>query len=160
MKQRKSARNLVAAHPGNKNAQRHGAYSEDGRALAPRAREIADSLMAAPHTVPLDEIAAVEIGRLIALIEAIDEDLTRRGLTDRTGKARSLVDLRLRASGRLERWLREFGATPASRVEWVERVARGETLASIVRDEVAEGARLLDDARRRGDLPAPERDTR
>jgi hypothetical protein len=110
--------------------------------------------MAAAHTVPLDELAAEEIGRLIALIEAIDDDLLTRGLTDRGGKARSLVDLRLRASGRLERWLRQFGATPASRVEWVERVARGETLAAIVRDEVAEGARLLEDARRRGDLPA------
>jgi hypothetical protein len=68
-----------------------------------------------PHTVALDRLAAEEIGSVIATLERIDEELLANGLTDRRGKARSLVELRIRLSGRLERWLKEFGATPAAR---------------------------------------------
>jgi len=75
--------------------------------LAPRAREIADALMAAPHTVPLDQLAAEEIGALLARIEALDAALENRQPGSK-GTA-TLLDLRLRASARLERWLREFG---------------------------------------------------
>jgi hypothetical protein len=56
--------NLVPAHPGNANAAKHAAWSRNGRLLEPRAQEIADALMAAPHVVELDRIAAEEIGRL------------------------------------------------------------------------------------------------
>jgi hypothetical protein len=87
-----------------------------------------------------------------AMIEAIDDDLLRRGLTDRSGKARTLIDLRVRLSGRLQRWLREFGATPASRVEWVGQLAQGESLVDVVRKEVGEGIRLLEAAQARGDV--------
>jgi hypothetical protein len=97
-------------------------------------------------------VAAEEVGAIVAMLEAIDDDLLRRGLTDRSGKARSLVDLRVRLSGRLQRWLREFGATPASRVEWVGQLAQGESLVDIVRKEVGEGNRLVEAARARGDL--------
>jgi hypothetical protein len=149
---------LRPRQPGNRNAVRSGVFS--ARVLAPRAREIANALLDASHAVPLDQIAAEEIGALVATLEAIDEDLGRRGLTDRKGNARSLLELRIRISGRLERWLREFGATPASRVEWVERISRGETIAAALRDEVAKGARLVDAAHRRGDLePAEERES-
>ena len=148
--------NLRAQQFGNTNALKHGAFSQ--RTLAPRASEIAAALMAAPHTVPLDRIAAEEIGAVVAMLEAIDDDLLAHGLTDREGDVRSLADLRVRLSGRLERWLREFGATPAARVQWVERLGRGETIGDIVRTEVAEGMRLVDAAHGRGDLraPAPE----
>jgi hypothetical protein len=145
---------LRARHPGNQNSVKSGVYSP--RLLAPRAREVADALLAASHTVPLDQVAAEEIGSLVALLEAIDEDLAKRGLTDRKGNARSLLDLRIRISGRLERWLREFGATPAARVEWVERISRGEAIAAALREEVAEGARLVEAAHRRGDLSVAE----
>src|SRR4051812_39648828 len=91
---------LRASQPGNKNAVKSGVYSP--RALAPRAREVADALLAAPHTAPLDQIAAEEIGSLVATLEAIDLDLLERGLTDRRGHARSLLDYRVRLSGRLE----------------------------------------------------------
>jgi hypothetical protein len=77
----------------------HGVYSL--RALAAEAEEAVDLLMGLPHTVPTDRVAAVEIGRLLALIERIDEALARRGMA-RSG---SLLDARLRASGRLARWL-------------------------------------------------------
>jgi hypothetical protein len=139
---------LQASHPENLNALKSGVYSP--RALQPRAREVADALLNAPHAVPLDQIAAEEIGSLVATLEAIDTDLERHGLTDDEGNARTLLELRSRLSGRLERWLREFGATPASRIEWVERVARGKQIADAVRDDFAVGQRLLEAARQRG----------
>lgn len=96
---------LRASQPGNTNRLRHGVWSADRQALEPRAREIAERILEAPHTVELDEIGAAEIGKLEALIEAIDSDLAERGLTNKRGDARSLVDLRLRASRRLAEWL-------------------------------------------------------
>jgi hypothetical protein len=140
---------LVARHDDNTNAVTHGCFSP--RALEPRAREIAEGLMAGNHTTPLDQLAAEEIGALVALIEAADRDLAKRGLVKK-GEARSLVDLRLRASGRLERWLKEFGATPASRLAWLDSLSRAEAVATAVRDDVAEGRRLVENARERGDL--------
>lgn len=142
--------NLVAAHPGNTNAAKMGVYSP--RLLAPRAREVADALMAAPQAAPLDQIAAEEIGSLVALLEAIDADLDEHGLTTGKGEARSLLDLRVRVSGRLERWLREFGATPAARVEWAGSLGRAEAMATVMRDELARGRALREQATERGDL--------
>jgi hypothetical protein len=37
---------------------KHGAYSKDGRALEPRAREIAEGILQTPHTIELDEIGS------------------------------------------------------------------------------------------------------
>jgi len=149
--------NLVAAHPGNTNASKTGVYSP--RLLAPRAREVADALMGAPQATPLDQIAAEEIGSLVALLEATDADLERHGLTNGEGDARSLLDLRVRVSGRLERWLREFGATPAARVEWAGSLGRAEASASVMREELARGRALREEAAMRGDLgPAPSDD--
>src|SRR5438045_1928201 len=126
---------LRSSQPGNTNAVRHGAFSR--RALEGRAREVAEALLEAPHTTPLDRVGAEELGALVALIEAIDDDLSSRGLTNRKGEARSLLELRIRASGRLERWLKEFGATPASRVDWVETMRRGSAVVEVVREELA-----------------------
>jgi hypothetical protein len=147
MNRRGTRSNLVASHPGNSNAVRSGVYSP--RTLAPRAREIAEALMAAPHTVPLDVIAAEEIGSLVALLEAIDSDLLQRGLVDREGEARSMLDHRARVSRQLERWLGEFGATPASRASWAETVARGETLFAAMQKELERGRKLREKADRR-----------
>src|SRR4051794_5087881 len=118
-----SESNLLPSHPGNRNAVKHGLYSAGERVLAPRAREIADALMAAPHTVALDQLAADEIGALLARIEALDTALDKRQPGSK-GTA-TLLDLRLRASARLERWLREFGATPAARADWAAQLGRG-----------------------------------
>jgi hypothetical protein len=41
----------------------------------------------------------------VSLIEAIDAEIAERGVTGRSGDARKLVELRLKASWRLERWL-------------------------------------------------------
>ena len=119
-------------HPvGNTHAVRHGAYAAGNRVLAPRAAEIAEALLQLPHVQPLDRLAAEEIGALVARIEALDAALDARQPGSR-GTA-TLLDLRLRASSRLERWLREFGATPAARAEWAARLAQGGLAAEIAR---------------------------
>ena len=125
--------NLIAKHPGNCNAVRHGAFARSSRVLSERAQAVADELMDAPHVVPLDRAAAEEIGALVALVEGIDRDLESRGTRGRA----SLLDVRLRASGRLERWLAAFGATPASRAAWAESVARGGLAAEIAKRRAA-----------------------
>jgi len=45
---------LAPAEPGNLLAAKHGVFSADRRALEPRAREIAERILEAPHTVELD----------------------------------------------------------------------------------------------------------
>ena len=74
---------------GNAHSARHGAYSP--RLREPRARKVADEVMAAPHTVPLDEYGALEIGRLVALIQALDAALSHRGVVGKAGKVRDLL---------------------------------------------------------------------
>lgn len=53
---------LVASHPANTSRLTHAAFSP--RLREPRAREIAEDIMSAPYTTPLDGYAALEIGRL------------------------------------------------------------------------------------------------
>lgn len=120
---------LVAAQPGNANAVRSGVYSRTGRVLAERAEEIATALMGAPHTVPLDVLAAEEIGSLIAQLEAIDADLEARGRRDR----KTLLEHKARLTRELRTWLREFGGTPRSRAEWAKDLAQGGLAADIAR---------------------------
>jgi hypothetical protein len=115
--------------PGNTHAVKSGIYSATGRVLAPRAEEIAKDLMAAPHVVGLDSIAAEEIGALLAHIEAIDRDMDARG---RAGR-KALLDMRARLSRQLRDWLKEFGATPRSRAEWARTMAEGGLAAEIAR---------------------------
>jgi hypothetical protein len=124
--------------PGNTAAVKHGVYSAGNRVLAPRAQEIADALMQLDHVQPLDRLAAEEIGALVARVEVLDAELDRRGPGGK-GTA-TLLDLRLRASSRLERWLREFGATPAARADWAARLAQGGLAAEIARRRGAESS--------------------
>jgi hypothetical protein len=79
--------NLVASHPQNLNALKHGLYSP--RTFAPRAREVADGLMELPHVQPLDRLAADEIGSIIARLEAIDRDLHEREQLSRGQRSRA-----------------------------------------------------------------------
>src|SRR5437868_9365261 len=120
--------NLVAAHPDNLNAVRHGVYSS--RVLAPRAREIAAGLMGLPHVRPLDALAADEIGSIVARLEAIDLELDERGV-GRSG-ARSLLEHRVRLSRELRAWLKEFGGTPKSRWDFADRLASSESMADAI----------------------------
>jgi hypothetical protein len=102
---------LAARHDGNLNAAKSGIYSRTGRVLAPRVEEVARLILDASHTHDLDELGAQEIARLVVLIETVDDEIDRRGLTTGRGSPRTaLLDIRLRASGRLEdtyfRWLK------------------------------------------------------
>jgi hypothetical protein len=132
--------NLVASHPGNTSPIKSGAFSRTGRPHAARAAEVSEWLMSAPHTVPLDQVAANEIGALVSLIEALDADIAKRGPLTRADAPRKILDLRLRASGRLERWLREFGATPASRAEFARTLAEGNLATEIARRRAQNGS--------------------
>jgi hypothetical protein len=60
------AENLVASHPGDTSAVRSGVFSRSGRILAPRAAEIAREIMSVGHVREVDELAAEEIGRIVA----------------------------------------------------------------------------------------------
>ena len=115
---------LVPAPTGNTRNLQHGAYST-GRALAPRAAEIADAIMEAPHVVALDRIGAEEIGAIVAQLERIDAVLEDGRVEGKRGQARALIDLRGRLSGKLERWLASYGMTPLSRATWATTLATG-----------------------------------
>jgi hypothetical protein len=63
----------------------------------------------------------------VTLARQIDGVLANRTLTGK-GTA-SLLDARLRVSGRLERWLAAYGLTPAARASWAAALARGGSVA-------------------------------
>lgn len=94
---------LVSAHPGNTNAARHGAYSP--RLIEPRAREIEEELIRAFEFTATQRVAAHEVAHCMAILDAIDRDLDERGLVDRSGESRSILNHRARISGRLDHWL-------------------------------------------------------
>ena len=79
----------------------------------------------------------MEIGRLEALIEAIDAEIANRGIVNGRGQVRTLVDIRLRASRRLAEWLARFGMDPESRSTWAARMARP-TLGEEINRRLAE----------------------
>lgn len=126
---------LVAAHPGNVSAVRHGVYSE--RVREPRAREIAEQVMQAPWVSPVDELGAAELGRLVALIESLDAAIEAGGVIGKGDRVRSVVDMRLRASRRLSEWLDKYGLTPHARAHWVSTLTHGtlgERIAARIRE--------------------------
>jgi hypothetical protein len=124
---------LPGAPAGNQNGLKSGVYGS-GKALEPRVQELVEALMSEPHTAPIDAMGAREIARLVAVIEACDEDIAERGLTKaKSGEVRSIVDLRLRASRRLAEWLDRYGATPLARATWAKQLAEGTSLAEEIR---------------------------
>ena len=124
---------LIASHPRNVNARRSGAFSRAPRPHGERADEIAEAIMSARHVDDLDGLAASEVGRFVSLIEAIDRDIERRGTLTRAGDPRRAVELRLRASARLEKWLAQLGMTPRARAEWAAVLAQGGLAAEIAK---------------------------
>lgn len=98
---------LVAAHPGNTNAVKNGVYSS--RVHGARIAEIVAHLTAAYEFTVAQRIAVEQVARCLATLEAIDRDLDERGLTDRRGQGRSLLNHRSRVSRELHRWLAEIG---------------------------------------------------
>ena len=90
---------LVAQHPANLNAVTSGAHSP--RLIELRAAEIVDEFELTEELDVTGKIALWELARLAAVIEAIDRDLSAKGLTDRNGKERYLLQRRERYSRRL-----------------------------------------------------------
>ena len=90
---------LVAAQSGNTNAVTFGAHSP--RLIEQRARELADESGLAEQLDETGKIALAELTRVAAIVEAIDHDLSVKGVSDRNGKERYLVARRERYSRRL-----------------------------------------------------------
>src|SRR5438093_1166862 len=85
--------------------------SRPTRRLPPETADLADSLMAdLPHVTASDRAAVEEAAAVILLIDRIDAVLA--GRIAARGQVRALLDIRVRLSGRLERWLAALGATP------------------------------------------------
>jgi hypothetical protein len=98
---------LVAAHPGNLNALKSGAHSP--RLIEARAAEIMSEFAGVEELDDEGRVALRELARLEALIEAIDHDLDARGVTDREGKERYLLQRRERYSRQLMETMERVG---------------------------------------------------
>jgi hypothetical protein len=101
-------KNLVPAHPGNLNAIKQGVHSP--RLIQARAAEIAAELTHSFAFSPPERLAVHEAARCIAILEAIDRDLDERGLVDKAGEPRYLLNHRARVSRQLEQWLARISA--------------------------------------------------
>jgi hypothetical protein len=108
MNRRGNPETLVASQPGNVNAARHGAHSP--RLIEARAAEIASELAQSFAFSPTQRLAVHEAARCAAILEAIDRDLDARGLVDKAGKARYLLNHRWRVSRQLDHWLEKISA--------------------------------------------------
>jgi hypothetical protein len=157
MNKRGHPQTLVPAHPGNQNAVKQGIHSP--RLMQARAAEIASELTKL-YEFSLTEHAAVqETARSIAIIEAIDRDLDERGLVDREGAPRYLLNYRSRMSRQLEQWLAKVSAAieqkkaseplPSSAelpdyVRVLQQIALGQDATATARDRLAAVKELLE----------------
>jgi hypothetical protein len=140
---------LVASHPGNTNAVKHGVHSP--RLIEPRAAEIVAHLTESFEFSVAQRIAVEQVARCIAIIEALDRDLDERGLVDKRGQPRHLLNHRSRTSRQLDQWLAKIassmerqtaGAEPVNvgRPDYVlelQRIALGQDTAASARDRVS-----------------------
>jgi hypothetical protein len=156
MNSRGTSKNLIAAQMGNTNALRHGVHS--ARFIEARSSEI-EGQLAQQFDFSLAELVALrEMARLVALLDAIDADLDERGLTDRKGNPRYLVDRRLRFSRQLDQWLtkispaieRQIAASQerpaAQRADYIrelERIALGGDTGASAHDRLGALKELL-----------------
>jgi hypothetical protein len=108
MNKRGNPESLVASHPGNQNAVKHGVHSS--RLIQARAAEIAAELTQSFEFSPAERLAVQEAARCIAILEAIDRDFDERGLVDDEGTPRYLLNHRSRISRQLEQWLQKISA--------------------------------------------------
>ena len=93
---------LVAAQPGNTNAAKYGVYSP--RLAAPRAAEIVAEFTQRFEFSANEQIALGGFARAAAILERIDLDLMERGIVDKRGEARSLLNHRARVERQVEHW--------------------------------------------------------
>jgi hypothetical protein len=129
-----ASEHLVPSHPDNRNAERSSVFARRNLAQDAEVQEMAGAIMALPHVQGMDEAGAIEIGKLLVLIDRIDADLAERGVTKpKSGEPRALLDHRRRFSAQLERWLSSYGMTPAARAGLLKDVATGSLAADIQR---------------------------
>ena len=150
MNERGHRESLVASQPGNANAVKGGVHSP--RLIGARAAEIAGELAGSCVFSAAQRLAVEEAARSMAILEAIDRDLDERGLVDRAGKPRYLLNHRARVSRQLELWLDKIAPAlkqqaaageeppPAEPVEYVRalrRIALGRDPAVTTREQLA-----------------------
>ena len=148
--------NLVASQPGNLNAVKQGVHSP--RLIQARAAEVAAELTRSFEFSPAERIAVGEAARCIAILEAIDRDLDQRGLVDKKGAPRYLLNHRSRISRQLEQWLEKITAAierkavsdpPPVRADFpdyvhaLQRIALGHDPNATTRDQLAALRELL-----------------
>jgi len=97
---------LVAAHPGNFSAVKHGAHSE--RLISARADEISAELTAQYEFAPAALATVAELARLMAIQEALMRDADVRGVVDERGKPRATLDYQLRVSRQIAKLLEQL----------------------------------------------------
>jgi hypothetical protein len=124
MNKRGNPKSLVASQPGNLNAVKEGVHSP--RLIQARAAEIASELTESFEFSPAERLAVHETARCIAILEAIDRDLDQRGLVDRTGQPRYLLNYRSRTSRQLAEWLDKVSAAIERQTPTEEASARGD----------------------------------
>ena len=126
--------NLVASHPGNTNAVKKGVHSP--RFIEARAAEIKKELASSFDLSPDRLVAAHEVARNMAILEAIDRDLDERGLVGKGGKPSYLLDMRLRVSRQLDHWLAKLAPE-------MERQRAADEVASVGREEYLRELRII-----------------
>ena len=147
---------LVASQPGNLNAVKQGVHSP--RLIQARAAELMIELTRSFEFSPVERIAVGEAARCIAVLEAIDRDLDQRGLVDKKGAPRYLLNHRSRISRQLEQWMEKITAAierkaandpPPVRADYpdyvraLQRIALGHNPNATARDQLAALNRLL-----------------
>lgn len=157
MNKRGNPESLVASHPGNFNAAKQGVHSP--RLIQARAAEIAGELTQSFEFSPAERLAVHEAARCIAILEAIDRELDQRGLIDKKGQPRYLLNHRSRTSRQLEQWLEKVQAAIERRalseqaspraefpdyVRALQRIALGHDAAATPRDRLAALKELLE----------------
>lgn len=156
MNKRGNPESLVRSHPGNLNAAKNGVHSP--RLIQARAAEIAADLTQGFEFSPTERLAVHEAARCIAILEAIDRDLDQRGLVDKDGLPRYLLNHRSRTSRHLEHWLERVSdaierqtshepqTTEADFPDYVralQRIALGQETTATARDQLAAPTGLL-----------------
>jgi hypothetical protein len=155
MNKKGNPRTLVPAYAGNTNAVKSGVHSP--RLIEARSSEIEDGLVRAFEFTATQRIAVHELARCMAILEAIDRDLDDRGLVNKNGEARSLLNHRSRTARQLDQWLakvsspidrqtdREKNRRAIGRDDYVrelQRIAFGDDSAATTRDRLTAIERL------------------
>jgi len=94
--------NLIASHPRNQNAIKHGAFSKPLRET--RVSEIVEELKTTYKVNQEPALSAFrDLAGLSFMSEQLNQELETRGVVPRNNRERSLLDLRLRVSRQYQR---------------------------------------------------------